>query len=39
MSRRHEAIEGGFECDCGATRRTPLGMSRHREICPEASDR
>jgi len=31
---KHRAVDGGFECDdCGATRQTPLGISRHREMC------
>lgn len=30
----HEAIDGGFVCElCGAERRTPLGISRHRATC------
>jgi hypothetical protein len=29
----HQAVEGGFECECGTTRQTPLGMARHRERC------
>lgn len=32
----HRAVEGGFECECGATRRTPLGIARHRANCEEA---
>jgi hypothetical protein len=34
MSREHQTVPGGFECPlCGATRQTPLGMSRHRTHC------
>lgn len=36
MMRRdpaHMAVDGGFECECGETRRTPLGMRRHRDEC------
>lgn len=39
MSDAHEAVDGGFECVCGATRLTPLGIARHRAMCSEvASD-
>lgn len=31
--REYRAVDGGFECECGATRSTPLGMARHRELC------
>jgi len=31
----HDAVAGGFECDCGAIRDTPLGIARHRERCQE----
>ena len=31
-------VDGGFECVCGATRKTPLGINRHRSMCPEARD-
>jgi len=29
----HRAVDGGFECECGTTRQTPLGIARHRAIC------
>ncbi|SHG77491.1 hypothetical protein [Halobaculum gomorrense] len=29
----HRAVDGGFECECGAKRRTPLGIARHRANC------
>lgn len=29
----HEAVDGGFECDCGEVRETPLGIARHRARC------
>lgn len=29
----HRAVERGFECECGATRRAPLGIARHRSNC------
>ncbi|MFC6785383.1 hypothetical protein [Halobaculum halobium] len=29
----HGAVKGGFECECGATRQTPLGIARHRSNC------
>jgi len=32
----HREVPGDFECECGATRRTTLGMNRHHELCPEA---
>lgn len=38
MSKEHEAVDGGFKCECGATRQTPLGISRHRAMCTGDSD-
>jgi len=39
MSDEHEPVEGGFICDrCGTERSTPLGMSRHRELCRRRGD-
>lgn len=40
MSREpaHQAVDGGFECVCGAVRQTPLGIERHRQHCPEHND-
>jgi len=36
---KHEAVDGGFVCRwCGTSRRTPLGISRHRALCPERPD-
>jgi hypothetical protein len=30
----HEAVDGGFRCRrCGAVRKTPLGIARHRGMC------
>ena len=30
----HEVVDGGFVCEeCGTTRQTPLGISRHRAMC------
>jgi len=34
----HQAVDGGFTCpDCGTTRETPLGISRHRALCRRTS--
>lgn len=33
MRSEHDAVPGGFECEhCDATRRTPLGIERHRTL-------
>jgi len=38
MSDNHREVNGGFVCDeCGATRRTPLGIARHRGMCRRGS--
>lgn len=34
---QHKPVKGGFECDCGETRRTPLGIERHRQYCQEVA--
>jgi len=34
---QHKAVDGGFECGCGATRQTPLGIERHRQVCQEVA--
>lgn len=39
MRSEHDAVPGGFECDkCGATRRTPLGIERHRTLQHRGGD-
>lgn len=38
MSSEHEPADGGFECRCGATRQTPLGIARHRATHREGDD-
>jgi len=37
MSDAHEAVDGGFVCECGAERSTPLGIARHRAMCSEVA--
>jgi hypothetical protein len=34
----HRRVSGGFECECGAFRRTPLGMNRHLATCDGGAD-
>lgn len=35
---KYNAVDGGFECCCGAVRQTPLGIERHRQQCEEWND-
>jgi len=39
MASEHDAVTGGFVCqECGATRRTPLGIERHRSLAHRGGD-